>query len=369
MAEDQDKSQKTEDPTAKKLSEAFKKGNVPKSQEINNWFMLAASGLVVALFAGSIASGLRPGVIQFLQLPHDIPTDVGHLSLMFGEIGWTLIKLLVLPVLILLIAAVLGNMIQHKPVVSLEKIKPQLNKVSPKNGLKRMFGSRGAVDLGKAVAKILITGAAAALVVLPSLGDLPLFVQMELIDIVHVVQRNSLLMLLAVVGVLTLIAGLDLAYQRYDWFQGLKMSRQDVKDEHKQAEGDPHVKSRIRQIRSERARHRIAAAVPTADAVVTNPTHFAVALKYDAETMSAPTVVAKGQDHLALRIRELAEEHEVPLVENPPLARGLYHSVELDREVPPQFYKAVAEVISYVMRLKRKMPPHRHGVRGSTGTV
>jgi len=288
---------------------------------------------------------------------------------MFGEIGWTLIKLLLLPLLLLLLAAVAGNVVQHKPVVSGEKIKPQLSKVSPKNGLKRMFGTKGVVYLAKAMAKILIIGGAVLLVVLPGLQDLELFVHMELIDIVHVVQRQALLMLAAVVGIMTVVAGLDLAYQRYDWFQGLKMSRQDVKDEHKQAEGDPQIKSRIRQIRGERARQRIAAAVPTADAVVTNPTHYAVALKYDAETMAAPTVVAKGQDHLALRIRALAEEHDVPLVENPPLARGLYHAVDVDREVPPHFYKAVAEVISYVMRLKSKLPPHRRGVRGRAGAV
>jgi len=357
MAEDQDKAQKTEDPTAKRLEEAFKSGNVPKSQEVNHWFMLTGSGLVVALFASDVAAGLRPLLLQFLQLAHDLPTDVGHLQEMFAEIGWGLFKLLALPLLILMIAAVAANVLQHKPTMAWKKLKPELSKISVIKGTTRMFGSQGAMNVVKSLLKLVIIGGVALAVVWPGLHQLKLMTTFELIDVINFIHQETIIMVTVIVAVLTALAALDFFYQRYDWFQNMKMSRQDVKDEHKQAEGDPQVKARIRQVRSERARQRMMAAVPSADVVVTNPTHFAVALKYDGETMAAPKLVAKGQDLIALRIREIADEHDVPIVENPPLARGLYSSVDLEQEVPPEFYKAVAEVISYVMRLRGKMRP------------
>jgi flagellar biosynthetic protein FlhB len=357
MAEDQDKSQKTEDPTGKRLDEAFKSGNVPKSQELNHWFMLSGSGLAVALFAGQVAGGLQPLLEQFLGLAHDLPTDAGHLQDMFAGIGWDLVKLLSLPVLILVIAAIAANVLQHKPTLAWKKLKPEFSKISPAKGLKRMFGPQGALNMVKSLLKLVIIGGVALAVVWPDLRQLKLFATMELPDVVGFIHYETIVMVTVVVLVMTVLAGFDLFYQRYDWFQNLKMSRQDVKDEHKQAEGDPHVRARIRQLRSERTRQRMMAAVPTADVVVTNPTHYAVALKYDGESMAAPKMVAKGQDLIALKIREVAAENDVPIIENPPLARGLYAAVEIDQEVPPEFYKAVAEVIGYVMRLKGKLKP------------
>ncbi|MHA1114018.1 MAG: EscU/YscU/HrcU family type III secretion system export apparatus switch protein, partial [Alphaproteobacteria bacterium] len=163
-------------------------------------------------------------------------------------------------------------------------------------------------------------------------------------------------------AVVSVIAALDYLYQRYEFTKSMRMSRQDLKDELKQTEGDPHVKARLRQIRMERARRRMMAAVPDADVVITNPTHFAVALVYDTETMAAPRLTAKGADRIALRIREVAEDNEVPIVENPPLARALYAGVDLDAEVPPEHYKAVAEVIGYIMRLRGELPPATQGL-------
>lgn len=167
------------------------------------------------------------------------------------------------------------------------------------------------------------------------------------------------MMLLGVLLVMAVIAAADFVYQRYDWTQNLKMSRQDIKDENKQSDGDPQVKARIAQVRMDRARQRVAAAVPGADVVLTNPTHYAVALKYDSEAMDAPRLVAKGADNLALRIREIADEYGIPVLENPPLARGLYNSVEIDEEIPPEYYKAVAEVIGYVMNLNKRLGRYR----------
>ena len=212
------------------------------------------------------------------------------------------------------------------------------------------------LNLAKAIVKLVVISGLIGVVVWPDLKALPAFAQMEPIEIAGIVHREAMIIIALVVALMAAVAGADLFYQRYDWFENLKMSRTDVKDEHKQAEGDPQVKSKIRAIRAERARSRIMAAVPSADVVITNPTHYAVALKYDGENMAAPKLVAKGQDHLAFRIRDLAKQHDIPVLENPPLARGLYKSVDLDREIPPEFYKAVAEIISYVYRLKQRSP-------------
>ena len=356
MSDDQDKSQKTEDPTAKKLSEAFEKGNVPKSQEVNHWFMLAGAGLVVAMFGTDIARGLWINLLPYLEAPHAIPINQGKMFDNFRELGFSLLGLLLMPLGIVVAAALAGNLIQHKPVLTTEKMKPELRKISPLSGAKRFVSSKPYVDLAKAIVKLVVISGLIGVVVWPDLKALPAFAQMEPIEIAGIVHREAMIIIALVVALMAAVAGADLFYQRYDWFENLKMSRTDVKDEHKQAEGDPQVKSKIRAIRAERARSRIMAAVPSADVVITNPTHYAVALKYDGENMAAPKLVAKGQDHLAFRIRDLAKQHDIPVLENPPLARGLYKSVDLDREIPPEFYKAVAEIISYVYRLKQRSP-------------
>jgi flagellar biosynthetic protein FlhB len=238
-------------------------------------------------------------------------------------------------------------------------MKPELKKISPLAGLKKIFGKQGVMNLLKSILKIAIVGGALYVVVAPNLKQLPVFVGMELLDVALLVRYQALLMLLVVLLVMAVIAAGDFVFQRYDWMENLKMSHQDIKDEHKQSEGDPKIKARIAQLRMDRARHRMAAAVPTADVVLTNPTHYAVALKYDAEGMDAPCLVAKGADHLAFRIRDIAEEYDIPVLENPPLARGLYDTVEIDQEIPPEYYKAVAEIIGYVMNLNKRLGRHK----------
>lgn len=353
---EEDKSQKTEQPTGKRLSEAHSKGQVAKSQEVGHWFMLTAAALAVVLFSDFVARGLSRQVLPFFEAPHAMPMDAGHLLEVFRGMGFDILKLVFLPLLLMILAAIAGNMVQHKPVFSAYRMKPELKKISPKNGVKKVFGTQGLMELAKAAFKLVVIGGVLIFLVWPELQTIRLMPSYDLQEVLEIIKYLSLLMAAAVIGVMTVIAALDFMYQKWDFIESQKMSRQEIKDENKQSEGDPLVKSKIRQVRAERARQRTMAAVPTADVLVTNPTHYAVALKYDGETMAAPRCVAKGQDLLALKMRDIANENDVPVVENPPLARALHAGVEIDQEVPPQFYQAVAEVIGYVMGLRRKLP-------------
>jgi flagellar biosynthetic protein FlhB len=254
------------------------------------------------------------------------------------------------------VAALAANFVQIGWLVTAEQMKPKLEKISLIKGAKRLFSTRALVDFAKGIGKLSLVGLVIFLLIWPEHDRLALLIQMSLPDLLDYLLIMALKVVGGTLAVMTVIAGLDVLYQRYKHHQDMKMSKQEVKDEHKQSEGDPQVKQRLRQLRMEKSRKRMMAAVPTADAVVTNPTHYAVALAYQHGEMSAPRVVAKGTDAVARRIREVAEEHDVPLVENPPLARALYAGVELDQEIPPEHYKAVAEIIGYVMRLKGKLP-------------
>jgi len=245
--------------------------------------------------------------------------------------------------------------VQNKPVITFEKMQPKLEKVSPLKGLKRMFSIQTVVEFAKNLLKLLIVAAVVIFLVWPERARLEQITTYEMAGVVRLLGALISRMLIGVVSILAVIAGADVLFQRFQHHKKQRMTKQEVKDEHKQTEGDPAVKARLRQIRMDRARKRMMAAVPDADVVITNPTHFAVALKYKAEVMEAPKVVAKGLDKMAQRIRELADENDVPIVENPPLARALYATVDVDDQIPPEHYKAVAEIIGYILRLRNKI--------------
>ena len=352
MAEDQDKSQKTEEPTSKRLDEAHKKGQVAKSQELNHFFILFGVTVIVAIFGTGVLKGVGGLILPFLESPHAIPTDVGHLREMSYKIGFGLIVILAPPIALVMAGAVISNLIQHGLVFSWEQTKPKLNKISPINGAKRMFSPRSRVELVKSIAKLGILGGVILFVVMPEQSILSQMVSVDLRELYTIVRAEALRMLIPVAVIMMFLGLVDFWYQKYEHKKGLKMSKQDIKDENKNTEGDPQIKARIRALRAERARQRMMAAVPMADVVITNPTHFAVALQYEAATMAAPKLVAKGVDAVAMRIREAAEAHDIPIVENPPLARAIYATVEIDQEVQADHYKAVAEVIGYVMKVK-----------------
>ena len=352
MSGDQDQSQKTEEPTEKKLRDAHKRGEVVKSQEVSTWFVLAAGAVLIGILGPNMMADLATVLAQFLAQPHAMSTDGSALPKAMGSLMERVLTIVALPLGVIVVAAIGGNIIQHQPVFTGDRMKPKLEKLSPLKGFKRIFGTTALVNFAKGIAKLLVVGAVGFFIIWPQHETLAADIMKDLGLFMPFVQQLSLEMMGGVLAVLAVIAGLDFLYQKYDFLKRQKMTKQEIKDEHKQTEGDPHVRSKLRQIRMERGRQRMMAAVPEATVVIANPTHYAVALKYEMGQSSAPVCVAKGVDDVALRIRRVAEDNEVPVIENPPLARSLYGLMEIDDQIPQEQYKAVAEVISYVMRLK-----------------
>lgn len=353
--DDQDDSQKTEEPTQKRLEEAVRKGQVAFSREVSNFFMLLALTINLVWLAPYVMTGATEALARFIISPDDIPTDMGDLQLLMGKTLGDVALVMALPILATIIAAFASSLVQNKFIFSMEPIIPKLEKISPLKGLKRLFSMRSIVEFIKGLIKIIIVGSVATYAVWPHLHHLNGLPGYETGETVKLLAALVMRLLVGVCAIMGLIALLDYLYQRYEYMKNLRMTKQELRDEYKQQEGDPQIKARLRQIRMERARQRMMAAVPSADVVITNPTHYSIALRYDQETMKAPMVVALGIDAIALRIREVAKEHDVPIVENPPLARALYAAAELDEEIPVEHYQAVAEVISYVYQLKGKL--------------
>lgn len=359
MAEDTDDSQKTEEPTHKKLEDARKKGQVASSREVNNWFIIGAGALWIGAFGPAVARDLGLVLLKFVESPHAIATDPGHLRLALLDTVYHLGLAVAVPGAIIMVAALAAGLLQSGFVVAVDRITPKMERISLIAGAKRLFSTRALLEFVKGILKLAIVGAVVIILIVPRLRGLPSFAGLDAKQTAALVFDIANSVFLDVLAVVTVIAILDFLYQKYEHRRKLRMSRHELREEFKQTEGDPIIKSRLRQIRMERARRRMMAAVPEADVVVTNPTHYAVALKYEPEEMAAPKVVAKGVDHIARKIRELAEESDVHIVENPPLARALYSGVELDEEIPAEHYKAVAEIIGYVFRLKKKIIPGR----------
>jgi flagellar biosynthetic protein FlhB len=269
-----------------------------------------------------------------------------------------LIAALGVPLLLLALAAIAGNMLQHRLVWSGESLKPKFSKISPASGAKRIFGKQAAANFGKGLFKLFALGAVMMAILWPERHRLESMLHFDAVMIFGVILSLTLHLMGAVVAMLAVVAIADYFFQYRQWYERQKMSLREMKEEFKQSEGDPQIKGRIRQLRQARMRKRMMSAVPKASVIITNPTHYSVALSYE-RGMSAPICVAKGVDRIALKIREIAGEHDIPIVENVPLARALYATVEIDAEIPVEHYHAVAEIIGYVMGLKRGLSGRR----------
>lgn len=357
MAEDgggTDDSQKTEEPTARKLEEARKRGQVIYSREVTNWVLIFAATLLVVGAGPLIAGDLKNILRVFLERPHDLLADPGGLGNVLRAVFTEVAGIILLPLLLLIVAAVFSGYIQTGPIFTAEPIKPDLKKVSIISGMGRLFSKRALAEFIKGLAKLVVIGTAGCMALMPYFSGVDHFVGEDIGQSLFDMETLFIKMMSAVLIVLFVIAIADYLYQRHEFMEKMKMSKQEIKDEFKQTEGDPHVKGKLRQLREQKARQRMIQAVPDADVVITNPTHYAVALKYDAKEMDAPKMVAKGTDAVAAKIKEVARENKVPVVENPVLCRALFDSMDIDEFIPAEHFKAVAEVVSYVFKLKGK---------------
>ena len=352
MAEPGDDSEKTEEPSQKRLEEALKRGDVVKSQEVNTWFIMAGATLVLMAFSAGMSRDLTATMRGLIANSWQISVDGPALPALFKKIGGEIVAAVAIPFLVLMLAALGGNLVQHKLVWSFEGLMPKLSKLSPMAGLQRLMSKQAIANFGKGLVKIVVVGAVLASLMWPEREHMEALVHADPAALLPYVFTITLKLMGTVVAMLAVVAAGDYLFQYRQWYEKQKMSLRELKEEFKQSEGDPTIKGKLKQMRQARMRKRMMAAVPKASVIITNPTHFAVALQYE-RGMAAPICVAKGVDALALKIREIATEHRIPIVENPPLARALHATVQIDQVIPPEHYKAVAEVIGYVMRLRR----------------
>ena len=351
MSEEND--DKTEDPTPQRLEKAREEGQIPRSRELTSLLILLVGVCVIWLGGESLARRLASLLSSGLRFDHSIINDpnliLGQIILLLKEAMLALMPLIVGVVVVALVAPVmLGGL-----VFSTKSLAFKLDKLNPLPGIKRMFSAQTAAELTKAVMKSLLMGSMAGLFLWLHWPDMMrLISESPLVAMGNALNMVGFCALLVVLAIIPMV-GFDVFWQIYSHLKKLRMSRQDIRDEFKQSEGDPHVKGRIRQMQRAAARRRMMADVPKADVIVNNPTHYSVALQYDENKMSAPRVVAKGAGLVALRIRELGEENRVPMLEAPPLARALYRHAEVGQQIPGQLYAAVAEVLAWVWQLKR----------------
>lgn len=345
--------EKTEEPTAKRLNDAKEKGDIARSKELATTVLLLSAAAAAVMFGGQVTDAMA-GMMRFnFSLDRQSVMDP---ALMFTHLGFSLseaLKSLFGFFLVLLVAALVGPIALGGWNLSLKAMAPKMSRLDPLAGIKRMFSLKALIELFKALAKFSVVGALSFFVLLTTKEELfSLGAQDVLPAMSHateIVIWAFLIMSLSMI----IISLIDVPFQIYDYTQKLKMTLQEVKDEMKNTEGKPEVKGRIRQLQREISQRKMMSAVPEADVVITNPTHYAVALKYDQSGGGAPFLVAKGADFVALKIREIADAHEVPVLSAPALARAIYHSTEVEEEIPSGLFKAVAEVLAYVFQLQR----------------
>ena len=349
MADDDDKESKTELPTEKKIRDAMEKGNTPFSREITIFASTLAIYLFLVFFLPGGMSRMNETLRDFFEQPEAWNLKSGtDVIAIFRHLGWEAGALL-LPILaMMMLFGIASSVFQNLPSPVMERVRPQLSRLSPVKGLGRLFGKPGLVEFGKSLIKIILVSLVVAIAMRGNFYASLDTMFSEPATLLYMMGADINKVLLIVLFATAIIAGLDFAWTRHHWFSELMMTKQEVKEEMKQAQGDPIVKARMRSIQRDRIRRRMMADVPRATLVIANPTHFAVALRYVREEGDAPVVVAKGQDLIALKIREIAENNGIPVFEDPPLARSMFAQVSVDSVIPPVFYKAVAELIHRV---------------------
>ncbi len=346
--------EKTEEPTPKKIEEARKEGNVPKSMEVVGFIVLLLASIII-IFYLKVVVGRMEEYFKWLYSMIGLQLDVERFYLIVIK-TLEYFFIIILPVMfIIVLGAIIGNVSQFGFLFTLKPVTPNFDKINFIKGFKKLFSIKTFVEGLKTTLKVFIAFLVGFWLFWKFLTEIPKLELMQVFEQLKWFDNKAGIIIFSMLGVFFVFAIIDLVYQRYSYKKSLRMSKQEIKDEFKQTEGNPEIKAKIRQLQREMAKKRMMSEVPKADVVITNPTHYAVAIRYDKEKEDAPRVVAKGVDNLALKIKEIALESGVMIVENPPLARELYKSVEIDEIIPPKLYKAVAEVLAYVYKAKRKL--------------
>lgn len=357
MADDKDPESKTEEATPRKLEDARKKGDVAKSPDVASALSLLGAAAVLLLAGGPFAGMMAESLLPFIASPH---TMVGALDAGAGvEIGaralWAAAPFLGALALAVILGGVGGNLAQSGLIFSAEKMKPKWSKINPLEGVKRIYGPDGLMNFVKTFVKLVAVIAVCWMVLRPHLRELENMAAMSPASILPFARELALWLMASTLVFLAFTAGADFLWQKMRFAKRMRMTREELKEDYKQAEGDPHVKAKLKQIRAQRGRQRMMQNVPKATVIVTNPTHYSVALRYEPDQGDgAPVCLAKGVDTLALKIREVAKEHNVPIVENVPLARALYASVDVDETIPREHFEAAAQVIGFVFKKRRR---------------
>lgn len=354
MADDHDAASRTEEATPRRLEQAREQGDVPKTPELPQLASLAASVSVLAIAGGWICRNLASALLPFLAHPHTIELEGGGGAAVARYVLEAALPVILMVLLAAGFAGVAGNLFQTGLMFTPDKLKPDFGKLSPMQGLKRVFGLDGLIQFAKSLVKVAITAGLAWWILKPHLSEMERLATLDPAAILPFLTDILRRLVFAVMALLLVITGADWFIQKQRFMARMRMSKEELKEEFKNTEGDPHVKARQKQIRAERARRRMMQAVPKATVVVMNPTHYAVALKYVQGEDDAPVCVAKGMDAVALKIRDVAKEANVPVIEDPPLARALYAAVEIDDVIPPAHYEAVAKIIGFILRQSRR---------------
>lgn len=354
MAEQNDDDDKTEEPTPRRIEQAREKGDIVYSAEVGAALSLIAVTGIVAFGAGPIVTGFARNFIGFIAMPDQLSAEPGALMAIFASVGLKMAGVLGLAILALAVASLAARYVQDRPTFTGERLTPKIDKLNPVKGFQRVFGKQAVSAFLKSLAKLAIVGGALVWMLWPQDAELENISLLDPAALLPFVQDRAVGMLIALAAAAALLAIIDYIATRQSYMKKLRMSRRDIKEEMRQSEGDPMVKAKLRQIRQERSRQRMMSNVPNASVVITNPTHYAVALKYEQGETAAPVCLAKGVDAVAQRIREVAQEHDIPIVEDPPLARALFASADIDEPIPREHYEAVAKVIGFVLRLARR---------------
>ncbi len=346
--------ERTEKATDKRRAEARKRGQVARSREIPAAMVMLAGLSVLFVLSSYIFRQLAGVMTDLLRKIETVSVTPARMQDLTGEILWSVFLILGPVLLVIVAAAVLSNYVQVGPLFSLESIQPQFSRVNPLKGLSRLVSRHSAVELVKSVCKLLVIGWVAYATIENEVPHILKLTDRDAGGILYYIASISFRVALKTFLVITILAALDYAFQRWDYEKSLRMTKKEVQEEFKQTEGDPLIKSRIRSIQRELARRRMMAEVPKADVIITNPTHLAVALAYNSKEMSAPKVVAKGAGLIAEKIKELGRQHRVPVLENKPLAQILYKTVDLGQVIPTTLYQMVADILAFVYRMKQK---------------